>query len=918
MAKRRGRPSAAQTPAPKSDKLVGSSKNKAGSATAKGSSKIDLSNKTLKSLKQKLDDFKKNNPKKKNVSINDLKAVYRRGSGAFSTSHRPNMNRAGWAYARVNKFLKKAAGKKVKAAYVQDDDLLKYEEGALVLQNVKPKKEGYITKFENGFYWLIGVVDGEIENIDGDKKLYVVKDMAKRWGYKLITKDNFKKKYGNVQYDDLLEKGGKTFNDKELLAKWKKGESIGFTGLSHLKAKGLIPRADGEKRKSEKYMEDGGETPELEVVVIQEDSKLENDAYDVIRYGELGNTGKARLALLEDEKLVGAIYVEPAQEYTLDGKKYVDPMFEYKFDIYVKKSKRGKGYSKILLDYMIADFLYNFDDDCDQIRAEVINKKLEVNLEKNYGFNCDSMNDENITYCYLSREDAKKISKKLKLSKLTMETKYAEGGKVKRKLKAKGDCYRAAADFCMGKWFAPNQIEFVGIPYLVHAEVKGQGMIEGIRYGHAWIEDDVNVYDFSNNREVILPKEIYYILGDVNTTDPKKYQKYTFEEARAKMLETKHYGSWDIETEYAEGGETTDGYKVYVNGEYRRTITDDNLKQYYLSKGFEMNNGKLQIYGNDIMFEDGGEPNENITCVNCSWQWNTVDSDESDKYVCHKCGFDNSLFYNGGMLKPTLTLAQIAEANLMKDYLKPVSIEYLQEQLIKGTEHEMEHTDNEEIATTIALHHLAERPDYYVELEKLNLEEGGELEDVIVENNSPKEIEIAMFLQEEKAEAQDVMTCHDTKIFKAMMCKAKVEIADNRMSNTENPEELNVWQAYKNIWQDCLDRIVTGNLPPAREYKEGGQPCGCGQKYSKGGLAYGNSHDKGGMPMKVSSTGQEIEIEGGEGVINKRSMKSIEKVEFQGKKMTPCEVVSKINQIGGGVKFKCEEVSEIIAEDGNF
>jgi hypothetical protein len=914
MAKRRGRPSAAQTPAQKSEKLVGSSKNKAGSATAKGSSKIDLSSKTINALKTKLDDFKKNNPKKKNVSINDLKAVYRRGSGAFSTSHRPNMNRAGWAYARVNKFLKKAAGQKVKAAYVQDDDLLKYEDG------------------------------------------------------------------------------GKTFNDKELLSKWKKGESIGFTAEAHLKAKGLIPRADGEKRKSEKYMEDGGKTSDLEVVVIQEDSKLENDAYDVIRYGELGNTGKARLALLEDEKLVGAIYVEPAQEYTLDGKQYVDPMFEYKFDIYVKKSKRGKGYSKILLDYMIADFLYNFDDDCDQIRAEVINKELELNLEKNYGFNCDSMNDENITYCYLSREEAKKISKKLKLGKLTMETKYAEGGKVKRKLKAKGgiidfnkkmkneyiptwkeeyvtterinemvarnylyeisqkyyggveeiefanesknpknhfqlrmylgnvslwtepfiyvddnhnvvlkrtkievvdnnyetiksnlkleqggevegDCYRAAADFCMGKWFAPEQIEFVGTPYLVHAEVKGQGMIEGIRYGHAWIEDDVNVYDFSNNREVILPKELYYILGDVNTTDPKKYQKYTFEEARAKMLETKHYGSWDIETDYAEGGET------------------------------------LADLSND---------GEKITCVNCSWQWSTADSDESDKYVCHKCGFDNSLFYNGGMLKPTMTLAQIAEANLMKDYLKPVSIEYLQEQLLKGVEHEMEHTDNEEIATTIALHHLAERPDYYVELEKLNLEEGGELEDVIVENNSPKEIEIAMFLQEEKAEAQDVMTCHDTKIFKAMMCKAKVEIADNRMSNTENPEELNVWQAYKNIWQDCLDRIVTGNLPPAREYKEGGQPCGCGQKYSKGGLAYGNSHDKGGMPMKVSSTGQEIEIEGGEGVINKRSMKSIEKVEFQGKKMTPCEVVSKINQIGGGVKFKCEEVSEIIAEDGNF
>jgi hypothetical protein len=28
--------------------------------------------------------------------------------------------------------------------------------------------------------------------------------------------------------------------------------------------------------------------------------------------------------------------------------------------------------------------------------------------------------------------------------------------------------------------------------------------------------------------------------------------------------------------------------------------------------------------------------------------------------------------------------------------------------------------------------------------------------------------------------------------------------------------------------------------------------------------------------------------------------------------------VSKINQLGGGVKFKCEEVADIIAEDGNF
>jgi hypothetical protein len=125
MAKRSGRPSSAQTPAPKSDKIVGSKTNKKGSATSKGASSITLSDKTISALKTKLDDFKKKYPNKDNVSLSDLKAVYRRGSGAYSGSHRPNVSRAGWSYGRTNKFLEKAAGKKVKAAYVQDDDLLK-------------------------------------------------------------------------------------------------------------------------------------------------------------------------------------------------------------------------------------------------------------------------------------------------------------------------------------------------------------------------------------------------------------------------------------------------------------------------------------------------------------------------------------------------------------------------------------------------------------------------------------------------------------------------------------------------------------------------------------------------------------------------------------------------------------------------
>ena len=54
-----------------------------------------------------------------------LKAVYRRGSGAFSSSHRPGKTRDQWAMARVNAFLKLLrSGSPANPNYKQDNDLL--------------------------------------------------------------------------------------------------------------------------------------------------------------------------------------------------------------------------------------------------------------------------------------------------------------------------------------------------------------------------------------------------------------------------------------------------------------------------------------------------------------------------------------------------------------------------------------------------------------------------------------------------------------------------------------------------------------------------------------------------------------------------------------------------------------------------
>jgi hypothetical protein len=39
------------------------------------------------------------------------------------------------------------------------------------------------------------------------------------------------------------------------------------------------------------------------------------------------------------------------------------------------------------------------------------------------------------------------------------------------------------------------------------------------------------------------------------------------------------------------------------------------------------------------------EADIDVECEKCGWTWNTVNSDESDKYICHKCGFDNSYRY---------------------------------------------------------------------------------------------------------------------------------------------------------------------------------------------------------------------------------------------------------------------------------
>jgi hypothetical protein len=114
-------------PAPPKDQITGSDTNKPGSASDdKG--KIEINESTKKTLQTKVDEHNEKmsgKPTWAKTTLNAVKAVYRRGAGAFSTSHRPNMTRAQWAFARVNAFLYLCKnGKPENKNYVSDNDLL--------------------------------------------------------------------------------------------------------------------------------------------------------------------------------------------------------------------------------------------------------------------------------------------------------------------------------------------------------------------------------------------------------------------------------------------------------------------------------------------------------------------------------------------------------------------------------------------------------------------------------------------------------------------------------------------------------------------------------------------------------------------------------------------------------------------------
>lgn len=96
--------------------------------------------------------------------------------------------------------------------------------------------------------------------------------------------------------------------------------------------------------------------------------------------------------------------------------------------------------------------------------------------------------------------------------------------RVERKM---GNCYQSALEMILQNHHL----------ILVHGVVTFDGgEMYGTQMVHAWCEDSSGtVYDYSNNRELIIPKDIYYKKGKIVDT-----VRYEYSEALSNLLDSEN------------------------------------------------------------------------------------------------------------------------------------------------------------------------------------------------------------------------------------------------------------------------------------------------------------------------------------------------------------------------------------------
>lgn len=194
----------------------GSKKNPKDSAS-KPNKNIEVSKETEDKIRKLMEEHNKKDPKFR-ANMAQLKSVFRRGAGAFSTSHAPGMDRTRWGLNRIKAFLYLLRnGRPSNPNYKQDNDLL--PEGHP--RSTKKAKSGYLYELVDFSEVLKSVKESldmaEAQQRWGGKKRSELKDsdflFPETKSFPIVSPQdvpdaisNFGRMKNNMSYDAFLKK----------------------------------------------------------------------------------------------------------------------------------------------------------------------------------------------------------------------------------------------------------------------------------------------------------------------------------------------------------------------------------------------------------------------------------------------------------------------------------------------------------------------------------------------------------------------------------------------------------------------------------------------------------------------------------------------------------------------------------------
>ena len=125
------------------------------------------------------------------------------------------------------------------------------------------------------------------------------------------------------------------------------------------------------------------------------------------------------------------------------------------------------------------------------------------------------------------------------------------------------------------------------------------------------------------------------------------------------------------------GGETfAENFAIYfINPMALKNWNEDvyNAMDSEINEKYKNEINRIMPNNNDITFENGGDviinPTE-IECHNCHWHWKVKDGGD-DLFICHKCNYDNSKFYEfkgleGERILDTISYNSTYRVNLLQ------------------------------------------------------------------------------------------------------------------------------------------------------------------------------------------------------------------------------------------------------------